>query len=92
MASLRQRSLAEVGLGLLHGSWNAGPSRRKRMPIENRFRQINYSSNRHIGAPSRRCRPLSHYEIRLRNLSLRVTRVFSRFLFGGHFEAFRLLG
>ena len=37
MASLHQRSFANVGFGLLHGCWNAGQSRRKKRFIENGF-------------------------------------------------------
>ena len=44
MASLYQRSFAEVGFGLWHGGWNDGPSRRNKRFIENHFRQIGYSS------------------------------------------------
>ena len=37
--------LAEVGFGLLHGCWNAGPSRRNRRFLENVFVSYTFSSN-----------------------------------------------
>ena len=46
MASLHERSFAEVGFGLLHECWNAEPSRRNRKFIETVFVKLDYRQNK----------------------------------------------
>ena len=43
MESLNERSFAEVGFGLFHGCWNAGPSRRNKK--ESQVHRKTFSSN-----------------------------------------------
>ena len=46
MAILHQRSFAEVEFGLLHGFWNAGPSRRNRKFMGNGFVKLDNRQNK----------------------------------------------